>query len=77
MSEAILAKSTLVHVTSYGPFFGRAETIRAVDIIDAEGPGPVAFYLVVLQDEPHTELWLEQDTVAAVEGHATPGEFFL
>lgn len=68
MNEAILSKGALVHVTSYGPFFGRTGTIRAVDIIGEESPSPIPFYLVVLQDEPRKELWLEQDAVAEVVG---------
>lgn len=70
--EQIYPKGTLVHVTSYGPFFGRKGTIRAVELIGEDGPEALPFYLVVLVDEPKHELWVEHDAVAAVEGYTEP-----
>jgi len=72
MNEPMLAKGTLVYVTSYGPFCGCKGTIRAVDLIGIDGPAPVAFYLIALEDEPRTELWLEHDAVAEVSGNRVP-----
>lgn len=63
MHEAILARGTLIQVTSYGPWWGRKGTIRAVDLMDAPGPSPAIFYLVVVHGPPCTELWLEHDSV--------------
>lgn len=72
MNDHILPKGTLVYVTSYGPFYGRKATIRAIDLIGEDGPTSVLFYLVALQEEPRQELWLEQDAVAEVSGNTLP-----
>jgi hypothetical protein len=69
MNEPVLAKGTLVSVTSSGPLYGRKGIIRSIDIIGAETPFPVVFYLVSWQDEPGKEAWFDHDSVAAVVGN--------
>ncbi|HEU5373957.1 MAG TPA: hypothetical protein VFV38_00815 [Ktedonobacteraceae bacterium] len=74
MKETMLPKGALVYVISYGPFFGCKGIIHAIDVIGENGPEPVYFYLVELQDGPSKKLWLEHDAIVAVAGNVVPFE---
>lgn len=76
MSNCILPKGTLVYITSYGPFYGRKGTIRASDCIGEDGPSPIVFYFVTLQDEPDKTFWFENDAIesCAGEGYLVPAK---
>ena len=73
MNTHLLPKGTLVHITSYGPVYGRKGTIQAGDCIGEDGFSPIVFYLVALQDEPGKTLWLEEDAIEVCTGELLTG----
>lgn len=68
MTTHQFSKGTLVHITSYGPVYGRKGTIQASDCIGEDGLSPIVFYLVALQDEPGKVLWFEEDALDVCPG---------
>lgn len=73
MTTRLLPKGTLVHITNYGPVYGRKGTIQAGDCIGEDGPSPILFYLVALQDELGKMLWFEEDALEVCTGELLMG----
>lgn len=71
MRVMIFPRGSLVSITSYGPYFGCTGIIRCVEVIEADAPKPVPFYLVALREGLMREpLWFEHDALAEVVGDA-------